>query len=495
MNPISSDATDIPTLERPATIETLKDFHQFYRDALSQPVALPDIGSYPLDLITWVIDPRNVDVPQLIEIIDMLPASGLSAEHQLALRMALFTILQANLASDHNNNFPNHTLPPDIVVNIKRGLSRVLELHPTADYIALSVQLLYRVKEIEEVISLAESYPDIFARYPILQAIIGFIHTMLGNHEQAVSYLDPVARTLDDRSLMVTSLSLMTSQYFLGQTPDWPLCFASLGQTPDALEQLIGQLPAFEMVQALQATSRPVVFIACDTGYFMEHARHLAYSLHATNVGKLDLHLHLYFPAPEVFDEVERLRERLPGLAIGVSIEQGPAPTSNLYAYYATARFVRAYQVLQHYRCALCMMDADALFNGDWDEFMHSLPTETELVLATTDAAPFWERILGGFAYCRPTPHAERFLSRVAGFIAHNIVQDKLVWFTDQVALSACADRDARENAPTYHIDYRKVIDLKHTSQSLCWMVTTKKTGNREYDEARARLERRYASA
>lgn len=477
-----------------ARIATLKDFHQYYRDCLSEPTNFPAIGSYPMDLLRWVIDRRNTDVPQLVDLIGTLPPSGLSAEHELAMHVAMFTILQANLASDYNNTYPNSTLPPDVVVNIKRGLSRVLELHPTGDYIALSVQLLYRIKEIDEVLLLAEEYRDIFANYPSLQAIAGFIHAMLGQHEQALSWLEPLAQDPQGRNLPLVGLSLMTSQYFTGQRPEWPLSFATLEGAPDALPQLLDRLPAIEMVEPLAATPRPVVFVACDDTYFMQHARYLAYSLHATNVGKLDLHLHLYSPSPQILEELALLRDRLPGLSIGLSIERGPVPMTQPAAYYATARFVRAYQVLRHYRCELCMMDADALFNGDWDDFARGLPATAELALARPETSPFWERIVAGFAYCRPTPLAEQFLANVSHFILHNIMQDKLVWFTDQVALSACDDHGLRGNAAVHYIDHRIVIDLRHTPHSLCWMVTTKKTGNPAYDQARERLALRYGA-
>lgn len=493
MHPTSSNESGSHDAELATGIATLKNFHQFYRDSLTQPGTFPDIGSYPPDLIAWVTDRRNTDVPQLVEIIDSLPPPGLSPEHELALRMAMFTVLQANLASDHNNNYPNHTLPADVVLNIKRSLGRILELHPTGDYIALCVQLLYRIKEIEEVLVLAESYPDIFARYPALQAIAGFIYAMLGEHEQALSWLEPLAQDPESRDLPLVGLSLMTSLHFSGRSPEWPLSFASLADAPGKLPQLLDKLPAIEMVQPLASTPRPVVFVACDTGYFMRHARHLACSLHATNVGKLDLHLHVYSPTPQVFEEVALLRLRLPGLSIGLSIEQGPIPASRPASYFASMRFVRAYQVLQHYRCELCMMDADALFNGDWAGFTRNLPAAAELVLARTDASPFWERILGGFVYCRPTPLAERFLAKVAHFILHNIAQDKLVWFADQVALSVCDEQDTRDDPAVHHIDYRTVIDLQHTPDSLCWMVTTKKTGNAVYDDARERLAARYS--
>lgn len=475
-----------------AQIDAVKGLHQYYRDCLSTPVDFPETGDYPPELIKWVVDRRNTDVGQLAEFLEAIPRTSLSAEHDLALRVTLFTILQANLASDYNNRFPNYTLPAGIIGNIKKNLGRILELHPCSHYIAICVQLLYRIKEVDEVLVLSESYPDIFARYPILQAIVGFIHTSLGNYRHALTHLQPLASHAEHRNIPLVGLSLMTCQHRLGMTPDWPLAFDSIATDTGNLQELIGQLSKMEMLQPLENPSRPVVFVACDTKYFFEHAVFLAYSMHETNVGQLDLHLHLYSPASNVLAAIEQLRQRLPGLSIGISAEYDSRPLPNAPAYYATARFVRAYQVLQHYQCELCMMDADALFNGSWERFKNMLPKQTELVLACPTYTPFWEQVLAGFIYCRPTPFVEHFLAKVAQFILWNLRQERVMWFTDQIALSVCDDVLATGNPAVHHIDSRAVIDLQHTPDSLCWMVTTVKTGNLSYDAARERLARRY---
>jgi hypothetical protein len=343
------------------------------------------------------------------------------------------------------------------------------------------------------VLALSESYPDIFARYPVLQAIAGFIHTMLGNYGTALAWLQPLAEHDEHQALPLVGLSHMTCQHRLGKVPQWPLNFDSIGADSGDLPRLIETLPALRMVQPLAATPRPVVFVACDTAYYFEHARYLAYSLHETNAGKLDLHLHLYSPAPDVLADIDLLRTQLPGLAIGVSLEDGPVPMTHAPSYYATARFARAWQVLRHYRCELVTMDADALFNGDWEAFKAGLAPGTELALAAPGASPFWEKILAGFIYCAPTPLAEHFLAKVSQFILHNMELGRVIWFTDQIALSACDDLLVGANPAVQHIDSRAVIDLQHTPGSLCWMVTATKTGHARYDAARARLRKRYA--
>lgn len=474
-------------------IERIKALHQYYRDCLSQPTHFPNSASYPAELIEWATDRRNTDVVQLAEYLLTLAApEDVAPEHDLAFRLMLVTIVQANLASDYSNRYPGYTLPPNVAADIKRGVGRVLELHPTGEYIATCVQLLYRIKEVEEVLSLAEAYPDIFARYPELQAIVGFIHTMLGDYETGSHYLAPLAADAAARHLPLVGLSLMTCQHFRGLTPDMPVSWASLEQDASALPALVATLPECEMRQPLPATPRPVVFAACDTGYFFAHALHLAYSIHATNAGKLDLHLHLYSPTPAVLAEIEALRLRLPGMAIGVSVEYGAVPNVHANAYYATARFIRAWQVQQQYGCDLILSDVDALFNGNWARFVAGLPAQTELVLARPQAAPFWENVLAGFIYCRPTAFGTTFLAKVAQFILHNIQLGRVVWFTDQIALAACDDTFSAGRPEVHHIDANHVIDLQHTPDTLCWMVTTRKTGNPAYDAARARLHATY---
>lgn len=476
------------------TIESVKGLHQYYRDCLSQPVEFPDIGTTPPELIEWVVDYRNTDVVQLAEYLHDLPDLGLPPQQDRALRLMLFTIIQANLATDFNNRYPGYTLPPEVAATIKRGLGRVLELHPANGYLVLCVQLLHRIKEVEEVLLMAETYPGLFDQFPVLQAIAGFTYTMLGDYEKGLGYLQPLAGDPAQRNLPLVGLAAMTCQHFLGQVPEWPMAFGSLRQDTSDLPRLLELLPPLEMIQPLDSKgTRPVVFVACDATYFFEHAQYLAYSIHATNAGRLDLHLHLYGPPPRVLAAIERLREALPGMAIGVSAEHGTAPIPHPPTYYATARFVRAWQVLGAYGRELCMLDADALVNASWDTFTAKLRPGTELVLACPEVAPFWEHVIAGFIYCKPTALAEQFMAKVAHFILDNMERRQAIWFTDQIALSATDSLLTSTNPAVQHIDADQLIDTKFGPDALCWAVTTKKTGNPPYDAVRERLLKRYS--
>lgn len=473
---------------------TMKGLHQYYRDCLSQSFQFPDIGGFPRDLIQWAVNGGNADTLQLFEYLQQVPpGQQLSREHDRALRLMLVAIVQANLVTDVNNRFIDYAPSASFIDDVRRGIARILSLHDCDAYFSNAVQLLYRIGSTDDVLALAGAHPEIFAKYKNLQAMLGFVHTVLGNHAQALQYLAPLAQDAEGRSLPLVALSFMTCQYFLGQPVSWPLTFESLSSGLDDLPGLLAQLPPMEVVQPLPATTAcPVVFVACNDAYFFQHALPLAYSLHETNPGRLALHLHLYSPNKSMLAEIEALKSRLPHLAIGFSVESGEVAGIHPKVYYATARFVRAYELMRHYQKGMCIVDADALFNRDWDAIQAHLSPNTEVVLACPSVAPFWERVLAGFVYCTATPKAEHFLAKTAQFILQNMAQKKTIWFADQIALSVNDAQLAQDDPAVKHVDSSLLIDMRHTPAALVWGVTTIKNGSERYDAARARLCEKY---
>ena len=113
--------TNVSSDQQPASssIDLVKGLHQYYRDCLSGPESFPNLGGYPPELIEWAIDRGTTDVIQLAEFLESLPRSTLPPEQDLALRLMLFTIVHANLASDLNNRYQGYNLPPSLVADIK----------------------------------------------------------------------------------------------------------------------------------------------------------------------------------------------------------------------------------------------------------------------------------------------------------------------------------------------------------------------------------------
>jgi hypothetical protein len=474
-------------------VQQVQGLHQYYRDILSADFSFPSLGEVPLELAEWAIRPDNVDSLQLAEFLFQIPNTSLPAEQDQALRLMLLAILQANQASAANNRYLGQLVPDRVAAAMREALARILALHRCFDYFVNAVQLLYRMNMIEDVLGFMRSQPELFEKSPVLRAIAGFIATSCGDYREGLRYLAPLAAGEGGKPMPLTAaLSHMSCEYRLGGVPAWPLRFDALDADPERFERELGMLPPMRLLQPLAASGpEPVVFVACDDAYFDEHAKYLAYSLYRTNGTRLALHLHLYAPSAGTLAQVDLLRARLPGLAIGVSLEDGPPPLASHATYYATARFVRAYQALAHYQRDFCIVDADALFRQPWDRLAAQAGAGAELVLACPPAVPFWEQVLAGFVFCRDTPLGREFIGKTAAFILSNLVAGNAIWFTDQVALSVCADR-MRDAGTIRRLDSALLVDMAHGPDALCWAVTTGKDSYPAYNHARQELARLY---
>lgn len=469
----------------------VKNVSQYYRDSLSQSFEFPAVGDFPVDLVRWVVAEGNTDSVMLAELLQRV-SSQLPPEQDLALKLMFFTILHANLALQIHNRAPDYSLSPAIVENIKRSLMRVLSLHPDPSYFVNTVQLLFRIKQIEVVLTLSKSNPQIFQESEKLQAIMAFIHILGNEPAQAIEYLKPFLDNPQASTVSLVPYLVTTCQYFMGEIPTWPFSFHSLKQDLKTLPTRIGKLPEMEMLYP-PTTNRPIVFVACNNRYFFQHTLHLAYSLHHTNAQALALHLHLYMPSAVVLAELAHLRARLPELPISVSVEYGELSTSPPpISYYASGRFIRAYQVLEQYSNEMVIMDADALFNRSWSDFLAMLKPNSELGLACPSASPFWERVIAGFLYLKPTALARHFLAHTAMFILDNFERELFAWFLDQVALSISDDRFTRENPAVCHLPSEELIDTHCTRHALTWAATNDKSGTKAYQERREILGARY---
>ena len=86
----------------------------------------PSLGKFPPDLVRWAVG--NTDTVKLAELLANVRDSGLDANQDMAFRLMLFIIQQANLALDRNNNAPDFSLPAAVTESIRQGLGRVAGL-------------------------------------------------------------------------------------------------------------------------------------------------------------------------------------------------------------------------------------------------------------------------------------------------------------------------------------------------------------------------------
>lgn len=214
----------------------------------------------------------------------------------------------------------------------------------------------------------------------------------------------------------------------------------------------------------------PVVFAACDSKYFLEHAAPLIYS--ASEVGKKDVHVHIVNPTDEAIS--------LAGV-LNATTKQRVTYTYNdmefpdwtpemIRAYYASLRFLVAPHILQ--TCgAMLILDIDCMVMQEFD-----YPTKPigffprESLPGTVGWEAEGTKVAAGAVYY----HKNAF--EVAAGVADELSKLPLQWFNDQIALSNTFNK-VQQSDVFHHFD-GQFMDWEFNEGSVIW--TGK--GNRKYD-------------
>lgn len=465
-----------------------KALSPYYRDVLTQHLSFAAIGNVPVALLQWAISPQATNVQELLALLEQVGPLGLDAPSEHALKLMLVYIVTTNsLLPVHNPH--GEAASAELVQSLHAGLMRVLELAPNIAYIENTVRLLFRLNAIDALMDFVRNNRAACEPSLAVRHLLGFVHLLEGEAREAVDALQPIFDAGQEKDFFLSDLMMLSARYALGELPDAPIRMQTLA---DANPTVVDIAP-LEMVAPLQ-TTKTVVMVACDRGYFFAHAQHLACSLHATNRETLALHLHVYGDDADVMETIAQLRVRLPGLDIGVSREIMPEefrPIEKLY--YACMRFVRMQQLLQHYDAPICQIDADSLVRGDWRDFcaQQGITPTTQIACIHHPDAPLWERVTAGFLYLAPGAQAAAYIKRVAAFIADNLAHGTNYWFLDQIGMSTVHDIMGSDDF--VHVAKEAACDLNHQDGAFLWTVTNTKESFARYNDARAELAERYA--
>ena len=180
----------------------------------------------------------------------------------------------------------------------------------------------------------------------------------------------------------------------------------------------------------------PVIFVAADHTYLMEHGDRFFTSVRKYGAG-LPAHLHLVNPRPEDHDLIDTaMRDgRWPALNLSTEFYDG----LDQKAYYSAVRFIRAPLLLEIYGSALLISDIDAVYQTF---IMPTLPP-----LDNFDVGLFikkdrfranpWQSITANVLMYVPTERGRRFCQAVALLILKlfNRAEWGKLWFIDQNAL------------------------------------------------------------
>lgn len=234
---------------------------------------------------------------------------------------------------------------------------------------------------------------------------------------------------------------------------------------------------------------RPVVFAACDEGYFDRFGQHLALSSAARSPGTR-VHLHLYQPSPDCLARADAIVARCGG-RLTVSHE-GPARNPfgrPMSFYFAAGRFAVASRMRGQIEAPILMVDADGLVANDLvDGFAGLAGAEAGFILQPENEA-LYRRILASAIYLGTTgERVEEFFTRLADGIGIALAMGAR-YHVDQIGIHYALEHCHRTaTGPAIEPLGLEWSDYLFRPESLIW--STKGARKGRYEELLAEVER-----
>lgn len=449
----------------------IKNTHQFYRDYFTRNLSIKT--AHPV---------LEKTIRGAMNISDILNSNfENNSEKEKATAICL-----ANLALDSYWEGKNTPLPKNYTNEIIRLVTSILREEPNTDNLVLSIQLLFRVREINSAFTLiADNIVSLEENHIILKIIL-ITYLFEKNYDEALKITEKLIKNsnlINDDWL--TMVLIVCSIYKAGGIPDSYIDFRSLIDNKEYTNTR-----KYNTIINHSENKKTTALIACDPIYYYEHTVPLIYSIYETNKELLNIHIHLYNPNKEIEDNIKFLQKQLTEINISstsefIEIQQG------IKVHYACNRYIIAKHLLEKIKSPILILDADALFRTKIPPFLQDMMASSDVVATSSEFAPFWEKHLGGFVYLNNTEQSFQYINSVSRFIKNNLEQQNTVWFLDQIALSASTDYIKNINLQT--IASSLVYDINHTDNSIVWMVTTAKN-NKKFNEFKKSLISKHTS-
>ena len=236
----------------------------------------------------------------------------------------------------------------------------------------------------------------------------------------------------------------------------------------------------------------PVVYAACDSEYFLDHAAPFIYS--ANDIGK-DVHIHICNPTEEVWTKSIILNAdtnvRVTYTANDIDFttagdHQGPVLPYAERTYYACLRFLYLQEIVLR-ATKVMALDIDCLLMRPFD-----FPTTAVgyFPRESLEGTRGWEqkgtRVAAGIFYIEERAHA------VASQISNRIAMGPFNWFLDQIALSEVVDFIPKDQVTEYDDNF---MDWNFRQGTAIWTGKgDRKHNNITYVKAKNEFDR-YKSA
>ena len=453
------------------TTDRVHGLHQYYRDTLTQGLRLAtsDIR------LTTVIEDVLSGGCNVLEMAESLHAQDIERPGLVAMLLAAG---QANLFSDKYRAGVQRPLPRVLSAQIASALKRLIERHPETDWVHNAGLILFKIGQTDLALGLFESCPELLAQDADWQRISCLVALL-------ESDLDKASRML---KLLTSSGQLGRHRFDRLMQLSWRHAAGKLVTEPVTLVIPSGYQAEPRVSWLLTAspgkTTTTIHFMACDPVYLFEHGLANLCSLLETHDEQLHCHVHLYDPTEESVQLLHTLAQALPLLGLTASVEHSPQEAARNVGY-ACRRFLAADWLLSQFAGHdMVMTDADVLWRQPLRRLLETVGNQPSIVVTTPECTPFWERVVAGLMYLRGDEDSRAFLKEVARVITFNLERGNMVWFLDQIVLSARIDhaRNALGLSPSM------LVDTAHGAEALTWAITNHKQAASLYQDYKADL-------
>ncbi|WP_312995530.1 hypothetical protein [Leclercia sp.] len=470
------------------TFARTRAMHQFYRDVFTRVIHLPEADVLPAHLVVEILNYANADLDAWSETL-LNAETDLTPDQDRALKLMMSAIALANGAFDSHSNGLQTRLAPEKVALVTNHVVEAMQLSDNHNYLVAAIQILFRINEIDSVLFLISNNLSLLSENANVLKILLLICLMEEDYSQAYVVIQQVTSNPDLIGEDVMALVMVVCGiYKLGGFPDSFIDFRSLNSDVPQ-----NDTSRYEWLIAPQDNGKTTVFVACDKGYYYEHAIALLLSIYESNGTALNVHIHVYNCDQDITTHIQALREKLLGLAISLSSEYFIAPKAT-NVHYASRRFCFMQHAMEKIAGPIMILDADCLVRKPWIDYLAS-DAHNEMIFSHHEGLPVWEHVPAGFIYTRGGEIAKKYFATVGHFIDVNLNNDKAEWFLDQIALSVAVDKlTPVEQSKISRKPMADLIDITHSDSAFSWVVTTNKNADGRYKDYKQQLYSKYLS-
>jgi hypothetical protein len=247
------------------------------------------------------------------------------------------------------------------------------------------------------------------------------------------------------------------------------------------------KLPFSRSVTSLQKSSQPaafVYFVACDSRYAALFAEAACASLSRNAPGGL-FHLHVINPDHEALEAIRRMRK---ADIYSIHVTEETIDISRLddlerRAYYASARYFLAAELLNIYNSSLIIADIDQLVIKDPRDLLSGVDADVRMIRYEHAKTNLMSLHSASVLIVYPTERARVFLSNVSAYLVDIFSEPgRIGWHVDQIALtvSLLSDQQLRFAALPPTVMHNGGPADASPEEAIFWSITYSIESNHE---------------